>query len=48
LVQLRLQKLAEQKSQLTREEYIARLDDIHNDMMQLGEWWLGMESDVFK
>jgi hypothetical protein len=48
LVQLRLQKLAEAKSQLTREEYIARLDDIHRDMMNLGEWWLGMESDVFR
>jgi hypothetical protein len=48
LVQLRLQKLAEQKAQLTHEEYIARLDDIHRDMMDLGEWWLGIESDVFR
>jgi hypothetical protein len=48
LVQLRLQKLAEQKPQLSREEYIDRLDDIHRDMMQLGEWWLGIEADVFQ
>ncbi len=47
LVQLRLQKLAEQKSQLSIEEYTHRLADIHQDMMNLGEWWLGIESEVF-
>jgi hypothetical protein len=47
LVQLRLQKLAEAKSELSSEEYIQRLADIHQDMMNLGEWWTGIESDVF-
>jgi hypothetical protein len=47
LVQLRLQKLAEQKSQLSIEEYTQRLADIHQDLMNLGEWWLGIESEVF-
>jgi hypothetical protein len=48
LVQLRLQKLAEQKINLSIEEYTLRLADIHQDMMNLGEWWLGMEGEVFR
>jgi hypothetical protein len=48
LVQLRLQKLAEQKSELSIEEYTLRLADIHQDMMNLGEWWLGIEGEVFR
>ncbi len=47
LVQLRLQKLAEQKPQISIEEYTIRLEDIHQDMMNLGEWWLGIEAEVF-
>jgi hypothetical protein len=47
LVQLRLQKLAEQKTDLSIEEYTQRLADIHQDMMNLGEWWLGIEGEVF-
>jgi hypothetical protein len=47
LVQLRLQKLAEQKTDLSIEEYTQRLTDIHQDMMNLGEWWLGIEGEVF-
>jgi hypothetical protein len=47
LVQLRLQKLAEAKVDLSPEEYINRLADIHQDMMNLGEWWVGIESEVF-
>jgi hypothetical protein len=48
LVQLRLQKLAEQKHTMSIEEYTLRLADIHQDMMNLGEWWLGMEGEVFR
>jgi hypothetical protein len=47
LVQLRLKKLEEQKPELSIEEYTTRLDDIYQDMMNLGEWWLGIESEVF-
>lgn len=47
LVQLRLKKLAEQKSELSIEEYTSRLEDIYQDMMNLGEWWLGIETEVF-
>ncbi|MEL6221608.1 MAG: hypothetical protein AAFQ57_00405 [Cyanobacteria bacterium J06626_14] len=47
LVQLRLQKLKESKDDLTPDEYLQRLDDIHADLMNLGEWWIGQEKDVF-
>ncbi len=47
LVQLRLKKLEEQKPDLSIEEYTSRLDDIYQDLMNLGEWWLGIESEVF-
>jgi predicted O-linked N-acetylglucosamine transferase (SPINDLY family) len=47
LVQLRLKKLEEQKSELSIEEYTSRLEDIYQDMMNLGEWWLGIEAEVF-
>jgi hypothetical protein len=47
LVQLRLQKLAEAKPDLSPEEYKARLEDIYQAMMNLGEWWVGIEEEVF-
>lgn len=47
LVQLRLKKLEEQKSQLTSEDYMTQLQDIHQDLMNLGEWWVGIEDQVF-
>jgi hypothetical protein len=47
LLQLRLQKLAEAKPDLSTEEYLRRIEDIHADMMNLGEWWLGIEKEVF-
>jgi hypothetical protein len=47
LAQLRLKKLQEQKSEMNSEDYAAALADIHQDLMQLGEWWVGMEDQVF-
>ena len=47
LVQLRLKKLAEAKSDLSPEDYLLKLDDIYSDLMNIGEWWLGMEEEVF-
>lgn len=46
LVQMRLTKLAENRSTLSPEEYLARIQDIHQDMMKLGEWWVDRE-DAF-
>jgi hypothetical protein len=47
LVQLRLKKLQERRAEITHEEYIKGLEDIHQDLMKLGEWWVGMENEVF-
>lgn len=47
LVQLRLSKLQDQKPNLTPEQYADALADIHQDLMNLGEWWLGQEPEVF-
>jgi hypothetical protein len=47
LAQLRLVKLQERRHELTDAEYIAAIADIHEDVMQLGEWWVGQEDEVF-
>ena len=47
LVQLRLKKLQERQSQIPQEVYVEELEDIFQDMMNLGEWWHGMEDEVF-
>lgn len=47
LVQLRLKKLQERKNQITSEEYFLELQDIQEDLLNLGEWWKGREPEVF-
>jgi hypothetical protein len=47
LVQLRLKKLQERRQEISHEEYIKELEDIHQDLMKLGEWWHGIENEVF-
>jgi hypothetical protein len=47
LVQLRLKKLQEQQSTLAPDVYARELADIHEDLMKLGEWWDGIEEQVF-
>jgi len=47
LVQLRLKKLQERQHLLSPEEYASALADIHQDLMNLGEWWVGLEDEVF-
>ncbi len=47
LVQLRLKKLQERRATLSPEEYTNELADIHQDLMKLGEWWVGIENEVF-
>ncbi len=46
-VQMRLRKLEEQKADISGEEYAQRLMDIHQDLMNLGEWWVGREQELF-
>jgi len=47
LVQLRLSKLMAEKEHLSSEAYLARLKNIHQDFMELGEWWHGREAELF-
>lgn len=47
LVQLRLKKLQERRDTISPEAYEQELADIHQDLMNLGEWWRGIEDQVF-
>jgi hypothetical protein len=47
LLQLRLKKLQEAKADLTPEEFEFRLADLHQELMNLGEWWVGREAEEF-
>ncbi|PMB10388.1 hypothetical protein CEN49_04115 [Fischerella thermalis CCMEE 5273] len=47
MVQLRLKKLQELREALSENEYADTLADIHQDLMNLGEWWRGREDEVF-
>ncbi|MGK7952609.1 MAG: hypothetical protein AB4368_28430 [Xenococcaceae cyanobacterium] len=47
LVQLRLKKLQERKDTMPPAEYLQQVQDLHEDLMKLGEWWKGRENEVF-
>lgn len=47
LTQLRLKKLQERRHLITAEEYERELVELHQDLMKLGEWWVGREDEVF-
>ncbi len=47
LLQLRLKKLEENKLNLSKKDYMSQLEDIHQDLMKIGEWWKGREGEVF-
>ncbi len=47
LAQLRLLKLQEERDRLSPADYARSLADIHQDLMNLGEWWVGREDEVF-
>ncbi|MEO1375344.1 MAG: hypothetical protein AAFW70_13685 [Cyanobacteria bacterium J06635_10] len=47
LIQLRLLKLEENRADISENEYDEILQDIHQDLMNLGEWWVGIEDEVF-
>ncbi|BAB74638.1 hypothetical protein ACN23B_14725 [Anabaena sp. FACHB-709] len=47
LVQLRLKKLQEHRDTIPANVYAEELADIHEDLMNLGEWWRGVEDEVF-
>jgi hypothetical protein len=47
LVQLRLAKLKERRPEMSTEAFNEQLAELHNDLMKLGQWWIGQEEDVF-
>lgn len=47
LVQLRLKKLQERRATISDNEYVQEFEDIFQDAMNLGEWWRGIEDEVF-
>jgi hypothetical protein len=47
LLQLRLKKLQERRDTIPHEEYIREIADLHSALMSLGEWWVGIEKEVF-
>ena len=48
LVQLRLKMLQERQGEISETEYAEQLADIHQDLINLGEWWVGIEDEVFR
>ena len=48
LLQLRLKKLEENKQNLSKKDYMIQLEDIHQDMMKIGEFWKGREGELFR
>lgn len=47
LVQLRLKKLQERRDSISAQEYMRELEELHQELMKLGEWWHGIEDEVF-
>ena len=47
LQMLRLKKLKEAKDSMAPEEYIAKVQEAHADLMRLGQFWKGREQEVF-
>lgn len=47
LIQWRLKKLQEQRSEMAPEAYMQELSNLHQSLMDLGEWWVGREEEVF-
>lgn len=48
LIQLRLAKLKERRHEMTTEAFNAQIAELHDELMKLGEWWVGQEDDVFR
>jgi hypothetical protein len=47
LLQLRLKKLQERRDTISHEEYMREIAELHTALMGLGEWWIGIEKEVF-
>lgn len=47
LLQLRLKKLQERQETTPPDEYMREVEELHKALMNLGEWWVGIEDEVF-
>ncbi len=47
LIQLRLAKLKERRHTMSTEAFNDQIAELHEELMKLGEWWVGQEKDVF-
>ncbi|NQV10386.1 MAG: hypothetical protein HQ527_04345 [Cyanobacteria bacterium] len=49
LLQLRLSKLKEEKelTGMGGDEYLRRIQDAHQDLMRIGDFWKGREAETF-
>lgn len=47
LIQWRLKKLQEQRLDMDPDVYLQELTTLHQSLMDLGEWWVGREDEVF-
>lgn len=47
LIQWRLHKLQERKADMEPDAYLQELSELHQALMNLGEWWVGREDEVF-
>ncbi len=47
LLQLRLKKLQERRDVTPPDEYMREIEELHTTLMNLGEWWVGIEDEVF-
>ncbi|WP_404790728.1 hypothetical protein [Altericista sp. CCNU0014] len=47
LLQLRLKKLQERRDTTPPDEYMREVEELHATLMSLGEWWVGIEDEVF-
>ncbi|MGL5882218.1 hypothetical protein [Synechococcus elongatus] len=47
LLQLRLKKLQDDRDCMEPAAYEAAIAELHQELMGLGEWWVGREAEVF-
>jgi hypothetical protein len=48
LIQLRMTKLQERRTTMPQDEYLHEIEELHAALMQLGEWWVGIEQEAFQ
>ena len=47
LQMLRLQVLKEAKDSMDPQDYVTKVQEAHDDLMRLGQFWKGQEAEVF-